>query len=258
MPGSDLQLLVDAAEAAGKIAARFWQTSPRTWEKPDHGGPVTEADIAIDRMLRDRLLAARPDYGWLSEETEDTPARLDAQRCFIVDPIDGTRAFIAGEKGFSHALAIVDQGRVTAAVVYLPMAEKLYTATLGGGAHLNGHRVHASTRSEITGATVIAARNALAPENWPMGVPEVERHFRTSLAYRLCLVADGSFDATITFRPAWEWDVAAGALIAVEAGAVATGAKGEALHFNAAKPLAPSLLVAPPMLHEAFLRHQDL
>jgi myo-inositol-1(or 4)-monophosphatase len=253
LPVSDLALLVEAAEAAGEIAARFWRSKPRQWEKGEGAGPVTEADIAIDEMLRERLSAARPGYGWLSEETEDDPARLEAERAFIVDPIDGTRAFIAGDKGFAHALAVVEAGRVTAAVIYLPMAEKLYTAAHGEGAELNGRPIRASQRDTLDGASVVAAGHALSPQNWPHGAPKVDRHYRASLAHRLCLVADGSFDATVTFRPAWEWDVAAGALIAEEAGALCTGARGEALAFNAPRPLAPGLLVAPPILHEAFL-----
>jgi myo-inositol-1(or 4)-monophosphatase len=253
LPASDLALLVDAAEAAGRIAVRFWRKRPRQWEKDEGAGPVTEADLAIDQMLRERLLAARPDYGWLSEETEDDAARLSTHRGFIVDPIDGTRAFIAGERGFSHALAVVEGGQVTAAVVFLPMAEKLYTATRGGGASLNGAPISASARTDPRGASVLAASHALAPVQWAGGAPEVDRHFRASLAHRLCLVADGSFDATLTFRPAWEWDVAAGALVAAEAGAVVTDGQGAALSFNAARPLAPGLLVAPPQLHEALL-----
>lgn len=255
MPAADLALLVEAAEAAGRIAARYWRLKPRQWEKDAGAGPVTEADLAIDGMLRERLLAARPGYGWLSEETEDDPARLSAERAFVVDPIDGTRAFIAGEKGFSHALAVVEAGQVTAAVVFLPMAEKLYTAVHGEGARLNGRPIRASLRDALEGASVVASSHALAPQHWPKGAPGLDRHFRASLAHRLCLVADGSFDATLTFRPAWEWDVAAGALIATEAGAVVTGATGEALSFNAAEPLVPGLIVAPPILHEAILRH---
>lgn len=254
MPGSDLPLLVDAAEAAGEIAARYWRLKPKQWEKGEGAGPVTEADLAIDRMLHERLTKARPGYGWLSEETEDDPARLQAERAFIVDPIDGTRAFIAGDKGFAHALAVVEAGRVTAAVIYLPMAGKLYTAAHGEGAQLNGSRIQASRRDRLEGASVVAARHALSQQNWPHGAPKVDRHYRASLAHRLCLVADGSFDATVTFRPAWEWDVAAGALIAEEAGALTTGARGEPIRFNAPRPIAPGLLVAPPILHEAFLR----
>ncbi len=254
MPENDLALLVEAAEAAGRIAARYWQHQPQQWEKPDGAGPVTEADIAIDTMLRERLLAARPDYGWLSEETEDTPARLAASRTFVIDPIDGTRAFIAGERGFSHALAVVEGGRVSDAVVFLPMAERLYSASRGHGAWMNGRPIAASRRAELRGAAVLAASHALAPAHWRQGVPDVDRHFRASLAHRLCRVADGSFDATLTFRPVWEWDAAAGALIAEEAGAIATTGDGGVLIFNAAAPLVQGLIVAPPVLHAAIMQ----
>ena len=103
--------------------------------------PVSEADFAVDTHLRTSLLAARPDYGWVSEETEDDPARFEARHVFIVDPIDGTRAFVAGEPTWAHSLAITEEGRVTAACVYLPVRDKLYLADLGGGATLNGQFV---------------------------------------------------------------------------------------------------------------------
>ncbi len=254
MPGPDLALLTEAAKRAGRIAARYWRTTHQSWDKPEGAGPVTEADLAVDRMLRETLLAERPDYGWLSEETEDDPARLAARRCFIVDPIDGTRAFMAGEKNFSHALAVAEAGKVVAAVIFLPMADKLYSAEAGGGSFLNGAAIRASDRTRLEGARVLAASHALAPANWPKGVPPVERHFRASLAYRMARIADGSFDATFTFRPAWEWDIAAGALICAEAGALATDPAGAALGFNREKPVAPGLLVAPPILHEELLR----
>ncbi len=254
MPENDLALLTEAARDAGEIAARYWRQAPKEWDKPDGAGPVTEADLAVDEMLRTRLLAARPDYGWLSEETEDNPARLSAKRVFIVDPIDGTRAFIAGEKGFSHALAVVEDGRVIAAVVYLPMADRLYTAVTGQGARLNGDLIAVSAQQVVHQASILSAKHALAAEHWPQGVPDVKRSFRPSLAYRICRIADGSFDATMTFRPAWEWDIAAGALIAEEAGARVTDTKGAPLAFNAPHPQAPGLLVAPPALHKAFLQ----
>ena len=258
MPARDLALLLEAAEEAGRIAARYWRQAPRQWDKAEGAGPVTEADIAIDTMLRARLLGARPDYGWLSEETEDDPARLAARRVFIVDPIDGTRAFIAGETGFAHALAVAEAGRVIAAVVALPMADKVYSAARAQGAHLNGAPIRPSLRDEPEGASVVASSNALAAAHWPHGIPKFDRHFRPALAHRLCQVADGRFDATLTFRPAWEWDVAAGTLIAEEAGAVVTDAKGNRPVYNAATPTTDGLIVAPPVLHEAILRRLGL
>ncbi len=249
MPESDLRLLIDAAHASGEIARRHWQNTPETWHKPDGAGPVTEADLEIDRMLHARLRAARPAYGWLSEETEDDTARLRATRVFIVDPIDGTRAFIEGGRGFAHSLAVARHGEITAAVVYLPMLDRLYSATKEGPAQLNGTLIHASRPASAKGATVLATRPNFAPECWPGGLPPVTRQFRSSLAYRLSLVAEGRFDAMLTLRPTWEWDVAAGSLIARQAGATVTDKTGAPPRFNAPHPQLDGLIAASQPLH---------
>lgn len=228
---SDRDLLEETAREAGEIATSFWREDPQVWDK---GGddPVSEADFAVDTHLKQRLLAARPDYGWVSEETEDDPARLEAERVFIVDPIDGTRSFVAGEKTWAHSLAVAERGRIIAACVFLPVREKLYLAEKGGGATLNGAPVSAEDRDRLEGASVLSPKVSFRPEFWNDGPPEVTRHFRPSLAYRLALVAEGRFDAMITLRPAWEWDIAAGALIAEEAGAEVMDRHGAALTFN--------------------------
>jgi myo-inositol-1(or 4)-monophosphatase len=245
----DLALLVAAAEAAGAIAARHFGRGPEAWDKGGGLGPVTEADMEIDAMLRDMLLGARPDHGWLSEETEDGPERLDAERVFVVDPLDGTRAFIAGEPSFAHSLALVEAGRVVAGVVHLPKLGRTYAARAGGGAERNGAPIRVAARRRLEGATVIAPRNNLEPAHWPGGMPDVRRHFRPSLAYRLCLMAEGRFDAMLTLRPTWEWDVAAGSLIAAEAGAAVTTRSGDAPRFNKEKAQVGGLVAANPALH---------
>jgi myo-inositol-1(or 4)-monophosphatase len=253
---ADRALLVAAAEAAGPIAMKFWRTDVETMHKPGDLGPVTEADLAINRMLEAELGAARPGYGWLSEESEDDPARLDAERIFIIDPIDGTRSFIAGEQGFSVALAIARQGVVTAAAVHLPARAETFSAALGGGAHKNGHAIAASACEAIADATVLTAKKQLDATNWPGGVPPLTRHFRSSLAWRLCLVAEGRFDTMLTFRRAFEWDIAAGALIAAEAGARVTDGDGGQLVFNAPDALHPGIIAAPDTLHGKILTHR--
>jgi myo-inositol-1(or 4)-monophosphatase len=250
----DLALLIEAARGAGRIAARYFRDDPETWDKPDGAGPVTEADIAVDDMLRDRLTEARPGYGWLSEETPDSPARLSARRVFVVDPIDGTQAFIEGSSAFSHSLAVVEDGAVIAAVVYLPIRGKLYAAALGGGATLNDLAIRASHARDLLGAEVLATKHTLGAAHWPLGVPPVTRAYRPSLAYRMALVGEGRFDAMMTFRPTWEWDIAAGALIIAEAGGRATNATGQPLRFNSATPKVDGVLAAAPGLHGALLR----
>ena len=258
MPGpdaaEDLALLVEAARGAGRIAARYFRDEPEVWDKPDGAGPVTEADLAVDDMLRDRLCAARPGYGWLSEETPDTAARLSADRVFIVDPIDGTKAFIEGSSAFSHSLAVAEAGEVIAAVVYLPIRGKLYAALRGGGATLNDTPVRAAARRRLDGAEILANKHTLGPAHWPRGVPPLTRAYRPSLAYRMALVGEGRFDAMVTFRATWEWDVAAGALIVAEAGGTVTDGTGGALRFNGRAPQVAGVMAAGATLHAALLQ----
>lgn len=253
MPARDLELLHDAAREAGEIARRFWRQDPQAWEKDAGAGPVTEADLAVNAHLEARLGAARPGYGWLSEETEDNPARLDARHTFIIDPIDGTRAFIDGAPDFAHSLAVAEAGRITAAVVYLPMRDMLYAAHADGPATLNGRAI-APSDAGLDGAQVLMAKANLDPVFWRRGaVPPIRRVFRSSLAWRLCLAAEGRFDAALSLRGAWEWDIAAGALIAERAGAIASDRLGQPMRFNNARPVVNGLIVAGPRLHGALL-----
>ena len=149
MPARDLALLTEAAREAGRIALRFWRREHKVWDKGGEHGPVTEADLAVNDMLKARLLAARPGYGWLSEETPDSAERLAVDTVFIVDPIDGTRAFVAGEESFAHSLAVAHQGRVTAAVVYLPALDRIYTASETASPMKDGQPIMASGREPL-------------------------------------------------------------------------------------------------------------
>lgn len=249
MPENDLLLLIEAAQEAGHIAARYWRNSPRVWEKPNQQGPVTEADLEVDAMLRERLTAARPDYGWLSEESTDDPNRLSTNRAFVVDPIDGTRAFMNGDRTFAHSLAVVEDGKVLTAVVFLPLRNKLYTAELNCGARLNDVQIFTGDRVELDEAEVLVARPALEQQFWNGPVPQVHRHLRPSLAYRLCLVAEGRFDGMLTLRDSWDWDIAAGALILSEAGAVITDRTGDPLSFNTKHPASHGIVAGTPQIH---------
>lgn len=249
MSESDLSLLIDAAQAAGKIGRKFFKADPDTWDKGDSQGPVTEADLEIDRMLHSELLGARPDYGWLSEETEDDKSRLERDRVFIVDPIDGTRAFIAGERSWSHSLAIADQGKVVAAVVFVPMMDRLYSASKDRVSWLNDVPIKTTKQDAFEHAKVLAAKPNLNPEHWRGDVPPFARHFRPSLAYRLSLVAQGQFDAMITLRDCWEWDIAAGELLVRQAGGIATDVTNAPLRFNQPHPMTAGCLAGAPGLH---------
>lgn len=249
MPEADLKLLIEAAQASGNIASKYWQKDPEIWDKADGAGPVTQADLEIDTMLREELCAARPEYGWLSEETTDTTVRLGRDRVFIVDPIDGTRAFINGSPTFAHSLAVAEKGVIIAAVVYLPMLERLFAAQSGGGATLNGERIFTSDCRAVAEANILAAASNMQPEYWATGIALPTRHFRSSLAYRLSLVGQGRFDAMLTLRATWEWDVAAGTLITQEAGGLVSDAYGQAALFNNPRPQLSGLVAAGAHLH---------
>lgn len=252
-PEDDLALLCAAVQEAGKIALRHWRKHPAHWDKPDNGGPVSEADLAVNERLEQLLRSARPDYGWLSEESVDDPARLTAPRCFIVDPIDGTRGFLNGEDTFSIVAGISQGDRMIAGAVWLPALKRLYSAHRDGPALFNGKEIRASSTAAPDGARVLTTAANMAPGHWPGGVPDLKRSFRPSLAYRLCLVAEGRHDAMITFRPAWEWDIAAASLIAQQGGACVTDTGGAPLRFNQADPRAAGVITAPPALHRALM-----
>lgn len=252
MPATDLALLIDAALAGGQIALGHWRSDPDTVAKPD-GSPVSAADIAVDTALRDSLTLARPSYGWLSEETPDMRDRLDRAHCFILDPIDGTRAFLDGRKSWAISIAVAEDGRVTAGVIHMPALGKTFLAAEGHGAHLNGRRIEASMRQDADGATVLSTKATYAARNWQGAVPDFDRHFRPSMAYRLALVAEGRFDAMMTLRPSWEWDIAAGAVIASEAGAKVTDRHGAPLAFNSRDRRSAGVIVANTGLHDTIL-----
>jgi myo-inositol-1(or 4)-monophosphatase len=235
LPESDLKLIHDAAIAAGEIAMSFYGKQPKQWDKGGGQGPVCEADLAIDAMLLERFAEARPDYAILSEETEDDQARCNAECVFIIDPIDGTRSFLNHHENFATSIAIARKGVVTEAVVHLPAKGLIYSARLGAGAWLNGEAIKASERVDIKGARILASGSQTRGDLWRNGPPPIERHFRSSLAYRLCLVAQGRFDGMMTLRPTWEWDVAAGHLICTEAGADIRTQDGVAPRYNSAE-----------------------
>ncbi|MEL7131571.1 MAG: 3'(2'),5'-bisphosphate nucleotidase CysQ [Pseudomonadota bacterium] len=254
MPAADLPLLMDAARLAGRVATSFVGPTAARWDKPDDAGPVTEADLAVNDALASSLRLARPNYGWLSEETEDDPARLVAETVFIIDPIDGTRSFVEGGRTWAISIAVAHHRRITAAVIYLPRRSKLYAAAAGSGATLNGKPLAATQAEMAPSSTVLAARPAFYDKHWRSGAPTLDRHYRPSLAYRLSLVGEGRFDGMLTLRPSWEWDIAAGALIVSEAGGAITDRTGAPLRFNNPHPTLNGVVAAGPPLHSALVR----
>lgn len=249
----DLELLRRVVLEAGDLAIAERDRGLKI-EAKIGGSPVTSADFAVNDLLKDRLLSARPDYGWLSEEDIDTPDRLTRRRIFVVDPIDGTVAFMKRKPWWCLPIAVIEDGRPVAAVIHAPMLNETYEATLGGGAVLNGAAIAASDADTLDDAAVLAEARLLEAREWAEPWPAMRFEKRNAIAYRMALVAAGAFDAAIALTPRWDWDVAAGALIAAEAGAVVTDHQGGAWRFNKADPRQSSLICAAPGLHPLIVR----
>lgn len=240
----DLALLEAACRSGGAIARRRFQEGCRSWSKQG-GSPVTEADLEVDAHLKATLLAARPGHGWLSEESADDRSRLAHETLFIVDPIDGTVAFLKGRAHFTICAALVHGGVAVAGVVYNPMLDHLYKAMRGGGAFRNDERIHVSACHGLAGCAMLGDRAMLTRPPWP----QMRVETRNSVAYRVVLVADGSFDATVSLSAKRDWDLAAADIILREAGGRITDRDGTPLLYNQAEARQPSLVAAGPALH---------
>lgn len=256
----DLTLIRDIALEAGTLARDMKAAGLTVWSK-DGGSPVTNADIAVDSLLKQRLGEARPDYGWLSEETADDPARLGKRRLFVVDPIDGTVAFFKERPWWAVSIAVVEDGVSIAGVVHAPELDETFTAISGGGALLNGAPIRASGANAVQDCRMLGDAPMFAHPAWREPWPPMHIETRNSIAYRMCLVAGGGFDAAIALSGKSEWDLAAADLICAEAGARVTDHKGRFYDYNQANPRKPSLICAAPDLHPLILdrvRHIDL
>ena len=220
----------------------------RTERKAD-GSPVTDADLAVDALLHDTLTGARPDYGWLSEETTDDLARLRAWRTFVVDPIDGTTAYVNGTPWFAVSIAVVEEGRPIAGVVFAPELDELYAAQRGGGATLNAKRVRASAATSLNGARFLGSPTGQGDVAWDA----ITITRCNAIALRMARVASGESDAAVSPTPKNEWDIAAGAILCHEAGATAVDASGRPLRFNTPAAKAPGLVACAPGLEALIL-----
>lgn len=259
-PAQDLALIADAAHRAGALALQLRAAGLETAFK-EGDSPVTNADLATDALIKDLLTAARPDYGWLSEETRDDPARRARRRLFVVDPIDGTRAFIKGRPWWAVSVAVVEDDRPIAGVVFAPDLDETYSAQVGGGAQLNGAAIHASQWDAVEGCGMVGDARMFAHPAWPTPWPPMRIEARNSTALRMCVIAAGAFDATLALVPKFDWDLAAADLIAREAGAFVGDHLGRGFVYNGAKPAQPSLVCAAPRLAPLILervRHIDL
>ncbi len=218
--------------------------APDVWEKSP-GDPVSAADLAVDSFLKRELNALLPSAGWLSEETVDAPERLGGGLLWLVDPIDGTRDYIRGRKGWAVSVALISSGRPLLGMLAAPAREEFWHGEAGKGGWRNGDRLTASKRLELSGARV-PARITSAEDSDLVFVEQPN-----SIALRIAMVAADEADMVATLRWGYEWDIGAAALIAREAGAVATDAFGQPLNYNKRDPRAFGVLVTAPAIHGA-------
>ena len=247
---ADRDRLAAAVRDGGAIALKFFRGTFKSWTKGTGDSPVSEADIAVNDLLRQRL----PELGdgWLSEESENDPTRFGARRVWVVDPIDGTRAFIAGREDWSVSIALVEAGRPVVAAVFAPATDELFLATAGGGATRNGIAIVVSDGGGLDGARIAGPKRLLdwiaARHPGLIAMPRVH-----SLALRLVRVAHAELDGAIAGGRANDWDLAAADLLVHEAGGRMTTVDGQVLRYNQPEPVHGILLATGPKRHAALL-----
>jgi myo-inositol-1(or 4)-monophosphatase len=256
LPERDLDLVATAVREAGAIAREIFAGHCKTWAKSD-GSPVTEADLAVNKYLSEHLRSARPEYAWLSEESEDDRARLSASRVFVVDPIDGTLAFVKRRPHFTVSVAVVEKGKPVTACVYNPITDECFTAAKGDGARLNGERIRVTDRADLDGCNILISKASMTNSRWNAPWPEMHIENPNSIAYRVSLVAAGKFDAGLTMASLHDWDLAACDLIVREAGGLMTSMEGDAPLYNRENAFQPSAMAAGPKLHAVLRSRLD-
>jgi myo-inositol-1(or 4)-monophosphatase len=252
----DFVLLRQAVTDAGALALSYFRRAIEVRRKLD-GSEVSEADLAVDAALKRSLSDPRPTYGWLSEETEDEAARLERRHVWMVDPIDGTNAFLRQVPEWTISAALVEDGTPVIGIVFNPATGEFFHAVRGEGAFLNDRPITVTGSSGLEGALIIASGGLFKKRIWQTPWPEVETRWVNSVAYRLARVAQGEADATLSLSAKCEWDLAAGVLLVEEAGGTVTDHRGESFRFNRPVPRFPSLVAAPPRLHAKLIERTN-
>jgi myo-inositol-1(or 4)-monophosphatase len=250
----DLALIAHAAREAAAVALGFFRRSPEVWWKNEGRSPVSAADFAANERLEKILRAARPGYGWLSEETEDSEERLSRDTVFVIDPIDGTRAFINGEATWCVSVAVVDRGRPVAGVLNAPALGEEFLAVSGGEALKNGSPIRVTGWVKGEHATLAAAEDIIARLSADTRGQVTRVKHVPSLAYRLAMVAEGRIDGTLVKRNSHDWDLAAADLILERAGGRLVDLDDAPLTYNRPEVRHGVLCGATPALLPPLLR----
>lgn len=238
---------------AGVIAMAAFGQGGRSWEK-EPGQILTETDLAVDRALKASLANVLPGAAWLSEETVDDGQRLDRRHVWVVDPIDGTRSFVAGKPEFTISVALVEGERSVLACLLNPATGECFEARAGGGATLNERQLRLSEPVAPECARIVLSAGERKSRDLGAFFPQATVSTIGSLAYKMALVASGRFDAYFSWRSSHDWDIAAALLILEEAGGVATDRSGAVLALNRPQPKHRGLIAASPGLHAHLAR----
>jgi myo-inositol-1(or 4)-monophosphatase len=246
-----LKRLDAAISAAREIFSRYTPGAIDAEFKAGHD-PVTEADRAIDAVLRKNLL--RDGEGWLSEESVDDFSRLEKSHVWIVDPLDGTREFVKGIPEFCVSIGYVENGRPVVGGIHNPATQETFIGAIDSGVFYNGQPARASARRNLTGASVLASRSEVKRGEWkkfengPLQITAMG-----SVAYKLARVAASLADLTFTLTPKNEWDVAAGAALVLSGGGFVTTLENGQFRANNRNPLLSGLIAGGPDLREELL-----
>jgi myo-inositol-1(or 4)-monophosphatase len=244
------EILNAAVREAGALALSMFGNSVKTWTK-GHGSPVTAADIAANDLLHRRLAAAAPGIAWLSEESADDEVRRASRHVWVIDPIDGTRAFIAGRTDWAVSAALVEDGRPVAGALFAPAEPAFYAAVAGKGATLDGAPIAVVDSAELEGTRVAGPKSYLERLS-AIGlsfepVPRIH-----SIALRFARIARGTLDVAFSGGSSHDWDLAAADLLVHEAGGAMTTLTGRPLLYNRAE------LTHGPLIAAGCARHGKL
>ncbi|HEX6039019.1 3'(2'),5'-bisphosphate nucleotidase CysQ [Longimicrobium sp.] len=249
----DLELAIRAARAAGESVWRAFRVEQEVrYKSADQ--PVTEADLAADRILRRMLMEARPDYGWLSEETADSPDRLSRTRLWVVDPIDGTNSFVLGRPEFAICVGLVDAGRAVLGVVLNPATDEVFSAAVGGGAFRDGKPIRVSDVGAGEMPRIVASRWEMKRGEFDAFAADWRVEPLGSTAYKMCRVAQGGAEAFVSRGPKAEWDICAAEVIVAEAGGVVTRLDGTPAEYNRPEPQWRGIAASNGRVHDELLR----
>lgn len=247
---TELEVVLEVVHRAGTRVLQLADQGFETHRKADHS-PVTSADLAANDILRETLMNRFPNDGWMSEESPDTPERLNTSRVWIIDPIDGTSYFIKGVPQYSISVALVEDHQPILGVVYNPATEELFSAEKGKGLYLNGKPVKVDQVANEP-LTILVNPSRLDRNEFTIFKDHVTLQPMGSIAYSLALVAAGQADGTINFDLLHEWDIAAGWLLVHEGKGMATDSTGNPLRFNQPDPISRGILAARSGAGEPF------